>query len=258
VIKALEPEAMTSVFRVLAGISRPKRPPIEFEIDSDVTVKEVVAKERTEQWIDTVVKMLMFGYNESFLNVYRGVFGGILLPFVLGFIMFGINLFVDSWAVSLTISPLTVIPAMLFYLNRLKLNSRRTLYRELKDLYDEDESRGRRVFVALYKNYRIIGHLASSPYHRQTAQLSHFFVRKEYRNRGVGTKLLNEARDNLRRQRYKKIRFGVWNFQTEFLEDIRYNKKDVCRHACTKKLATVIPFINSNVLEYVMDMDLES
>merc|ERR1712142_490260 len=149
---------MASVFKVLAGFSRPKRRPIEFQLDNDIRVKEVEAKERTEQWVDNVIKMLMFGYNESFLNVYRGVFGGILLPFVLGLIMFFINLFVDSWAVSLTISPLTVIPAMLFYLNRLKLNSRRTLYRELKDLYDEDESRGRRVFVALYKNYRIIGH----------------------------------------------------------------------------------------------------
>ena len=249
---------MASVFKILAGITRPKRPPIEFQVESDVTVKEVVAKERTEQWIDNVVRMLMFGYNESFLNVYRGVFGGILLPFVLGVIMFFINFFVDSWAISLTISPLTVIPAMLVYLNRLKRNSRRSLYRELKDIYEEDVLRGRRVFVALYKNHRVIGHLATSPYHRQTAQLSHFFVRKEYRNRGVGTKLLNEARDNLRRQRYKKIRFGIWNFQTEFLEDIRNNKKDVCRHACTKKLATVIPFINSNILEYVMDIDLDS
>merc|ERR1719193_2404605 len=96
----------------------------------------------------------MFGYNESFLNVYRGVFGGILLPFVLGVIMFFINFFVDSWAISLTISPLTVIPALLVYLNRLKRNSRRSLYRELKDIYEEDALRGRRVFVALYKNHR--------------------------------------------------------------------------------------------------------
>jgi len=250
---------MASVFKVLAGISRPKRTPIQFKLDGDITVKEVEAKERTEEWVDNVIKMLMFGYNESFLNVYRGVFGGILLPFVLGLIMFFINFFVDSWAVSLTISPLTVIPAMLVYLNRFKLNSKRMLYRELKELYDEgDASRGRRVFVALYKSYRVIGHLASSPYHRQTAQLSHFFVRKEYRNRGVGTKLLNVARDTLRRQRYKKIRFGVWNFQSEFLDDVQNNKKDVCRHACTKKLATVIPFINSSVLEFVMDIDLES
>ena len=249
---------MASVFKILAGLSKPKRQPIQFKLDADISVKEVDAKERTEQWIDTVVKMLMFGYNESFLNVYRGVFGGILLPFVLGLIMFFINFFVDSWAVSLTISPLTVIPAMLVYLNRFKLNSKRALYRELRELYDEgDSSRGRRIFVALYKNNRVIGHLASSPYHRQTAQLSHFFVRKEYRNRGVGTKLLNEARDNLRRQRYKKIRFGVWNFQTEFLEDVQKNKKDVCRHACTKKIATVIPFINSNVHEFVMDIDLD-
>ena len=113
---------MGSVFKILAGISRPNRSPIEFRVDADVTIKEVAAKERTEQWIDNVVKMLMFGYNESFLNVYRGVFGGILLPFVLGVIMFFINFFVDSWAVSLTISPLTVIPAMLVYLNRLKVS----------------------------------------------------------------------------------------------------------------------------------------
>lgn len=248
---------MASVFKVLAGISRPKRPPIQFKIDGDITVQEVEAKERTEQWIDNVVKMLMFGYNESFLNVYRGVFGGILLPFVLGLIMYFINFFVDSWAVSLTISPLTVIPAMLVYLNKFKLGSKRLLYRELRDLYEEDESRGRRVFVALYKNHRVIGHLATSPYHRQTAQLSHFFVRKEYRNGGVGTKLLNVARDDLRRQRYKKVRFGVWNFQTEFLDDIRTNKKEVCRHACTKKLATVIPFVNSDLHEFVMDIDLD-
>ena len=251
---------MASVFKILAGLSRKKRPPIQFQLDADISVREVEAKERTEQWVDNVIKMLMFGYNESFLNVYRGVFGGILLPFVLGLIMFFINFFVDSWAVSLTISPLTVIPAMLVYLNRFKLASKRVLYRELKELYDvgDGSSRGRRVFVALYKNHRVIGHLASSPYHRQTAQLCHFFVRKEYRNRGVGTKLLNEARDHLRRQRYKKIRFGIWNFQTEFLEDVQRNKKDVCRHACTKKLATVIPFINSNLLEFVMDIDLDS
>ena len=251
---------MASVFKVLAGFSRPKRRPIEFQLDNDISVKEVEAKERTEQWVDNVIKMLMFGYNESFLNVYRGVFGGILLPFVLGLIMFFINLFVDSWAVSLTISPLTVIPAMLVYLNRFKLGSKRVLYRDLKELYEGDDdggNRGRRVFVALYKNSRVIGHLASSPYHRQTAQLSHFFVRKEYRNRGVGTKLLNMARDHLRRQRYKKIRFGVWNFQTEFLEDVQKNKRDVCRHACTKKISTVIPFINSSLLEFVMDIEID-
>jgi len=108
---------MASVFKVLAGISRPPRAPIKFSVDEDVTVKELAIKDRTSDTTEAIIKMLQFGYNESFLNIYRSIFGGIVIPLVLGIIMFWINFFIDSWAVSLTVSPLTIIPALLIYLN---------------------------------------------------------------------------------------------------------------------------------------------
>jgi len=247
---------MASVFKVLAGISRPPRAPIKFSVDEDVTVKELAIKDRTSDTTEAIIKMLQFGYNESFLNIYRSIFGGIVIPLVLGIIMFWINFFIDSWAVSLTVSPLTIIPALLIYLNKYKLSSKRLLYRELREFFDDsDESaRGRHVYVAMYKNYRIIGHLASAPYHRQTAQLHYFFVRKEYRNHGVGKKLVDAVSHDLNHQRYRKLRFGINIFQTEFLEKIQNEKNHLCRLACTKRLGTVIPFYGNFVHEFVMDL----
>lgn len=75
-----------------------------------------------------------------------------------------------------------------------------------KDLFDEDLNiEKENIFFGAFKNDQMIGTLSffeEAPY---IAHLTAFAVKKEFQKRGIGTKLIENLKQHLKKQRFKKV-----------------------------------------------------